>query len=209
VLPARIVDLLAPFLGSESLDEKQLQNISIYIDILSKWNARTNLTAIRNEEGIVTRHFGESFFAARYLLSDAPPGLRVFDIGSGAGFPGLPLKLFAPQISITLIESHNKKAIFLREVIRALSLQHALVISARAELIKETADLVTLRAVEKFETILPIAAHLVSPGGRLGLLVGERQLEAAQRIVPGHWTHSQTVPESTGRVVAVWQSQGK
>src|SRR3954462_10034694 len=172
MLPARIADLLEPFIAPATLGDLQLQQISTYIDILLKWNARTNLTAIRDEEDIITRHFGESFFAARYLLADAAPGLRVFDVGSGAGFPGLALKLYAPQIVLTLIESHNKKAIFLREVIRALSLRHAMVISARAELIKETADLVTLRAVERFETILPIAAHLVSPGGRLGLLVG-------------------------------------
>lgn len=207
MLPARIADLLEPFIAPATLSEVHLREISTYIDILLKWNARTNLTAIRDEEGIVTRHFGESFFAARYLLADAAPGLRVFDVGSGAGFPGLPLKLFAPQIALTLIESHNKKAIFLREVIRALDLTDATVISARAELVKETADLVTLRAVEKFESILPIAARLVAPNSRLALLVASRQLEAAQRLVPGLWTHSGPIPHSLGRVVAVWQNQ--
>src|SRR3954471_6153955 len=204
MLPARIADLLEPFIAPATLSDSQLQQISTYIDILLKWNARTNLTAIRDEEGIVTRHFGESFFAARYLLPDPPPSLRGFDVGSGAGFPGLPLKLYAPKISLTLIESHNKKAIFLREVIRALSLTGASVISARAELVSDTADLVTLRAVEKFESILPIAARLVAPSGRLALLVAFRQLEAAQRLVPGIWTSSVPIPESVGRVVAVW-----
>jgi len=209
MLRARIADLLEPFLAPATLSDAQLQKISTYIDILLKWNARTNLTSIRDEEEIVTRHFGESFFAARHLLADAPPGLRVFDVGSGAGFPGLPLRLYAPQIAVTLIESHNKKAIFLREVIRALSLREATVISARAEQISETADLVTLRAVEKFETILPVAARLVSPNGCLALLVAARQLEAAQRIVPGLWTCSDPVPYSTGRVVAIWQKKPK
>jgi 16S rRNA (guanine527-N7)-methyltransferase len=207
MLPARIADLLEPFIAPAALSDFQLQQISTYIDLLLKWNARTNLTAIRDEEVIVTRHFGESFFAARYLLADAPPGLRVFDVGSGAGFPGLPLKLYAPQIALTLIEAHNKKAIFLREVIRALSFDHATVVSARAEQITESADLVTLRAVERFESILPVAARLVALGGRLGLLVGERQLEAAQRIVLGDWTNSDPVPQSTGRVVALCRKQ--
>jgi 16S rRNA (guanine527-N7)-methyltransferase len=207
MFPARIADLLEPFIAPAVLSQDQLLKISSYIDILLKWNARTNLTSIRDEEGIVTRHFGESFFAARYLLADAPPGLRVFDVGSGAGFPGLPFKLYAPQIAITLIESHNKKAIFLREVIRALPLQQATVISARAELILDTADLVTLRAVEKFESILPIAARLVAPTGRLALLVGERQVETAQSIVAGTWSSSEPIPHSTGRVVAVWQNR--
>jgi 16S rRNA (guanine527-N7)-methyltransferase len=207
MLPARIADLLEPFIAPAALSDSQLQQISTYIDILLKWNARTNLTAIRDEENIVARHFGESFFAARYLLADAPPGLRVFDVGSGAGFPGLPLKLYSPQIALTLIESHNKKAIFLRELIRALSLTDATVISARAELISDVADLVTIRAVEKFESILPIAARLVAPSGRLALLVASRQLEAAQRLVSGRWTSSDPIPHSVGRVVAVWQNQ--
>lgn len=207
MLPARIADLLEPFIAPAILGEAQLQYILTYIDIIKKWNVRTNLTSIRDDEGIVTRHFGESLFAARYLLCDAPLGLRVFDVGSGAGFPGLPLKLYAPQIAIALIESHNKKAIFLREVIRALSLTDATVISARAELISDTADLVTLRAVEKFESILPIAAQLVAPKGRLALLVASRQIEAAQRLVPGTWTCSDPIPYSIGRVVAVWENQ--
>jgi 16S rRNA (guanine527-N7)-methyltransferase len=207
MLPARIADLLEPFIAPASLSDSQLQQISSYIDILQKWNARTNLTSIRDEEGIITRHFGESLFAARYLLADAPSGLRIFDVGSGAGFPGLPLKLYAPQTSLMLIESHNKKAIFLREVIRALSLTDATVISARAELVADTADLVTLRAVERFESILPTAVRLVVPNGRLALLVAERQIEAAQRLVPGTWTSSDPIPHSIGRVVAVWRNQ--
>jgi 16S rRNA (guanine527-N7)-methyltransferase len=207
MLPARIADFIEPFIAPATLNDSQLHNISTYIDMLLKWNARTNLTAIRDEEAIVTRHFGESLFAARYLLADAPPGLRVLDVGSGAGFPGLPLKLYAPQIVLTLVESHNKKAIFLREVIRALSLTDATVISSRAEMISGTADLVTLRAVEKFETILPVAVRLVAPKGRLAVLVASRQLEAAQRLVPGTWTHSDPIPHSVGRVVAVWQNQ--
>src|SRR3989442_13306046 len=131
----RIAELLQPFLPVP-LVESQLQAISTYIDILLRWNARINLTAVRQPEHIVTRHFGESLFAARHLFpnprvrTDAPaagpqherserlPALSVFDIGSGAGFPGLPLKIWAPEIHLTLIESNHKKASFLREVIR-------------------------------------------------------------------------------------------
>jgi 16S rRNA (guanine527-N7)-methyltransferase len=200
---ARIADLLAPY---ATLGESQLQQISTYIDVLRKWNVRTNLTAIRDPEDIVTRHFGESFFAAGFLLRDVPQGFTVIDVGSGAGFPGIPFKLFAPHITLTLIESHNKKAIFLREVIRALELSNAHVISARAEHVTETADLVTMRAVERFESILPDLPRLVRPGGRLGLLVGERQLEPAQRLVPGTWTTSEPVPATSGRIVAQWES---
>ena len=110
----RIAELLEPFVGSaktQRLTTNDLQNISTYIDILLRWNARINLTAISKEEEIVTRHFGESLFAARQLfpartnvVADAPArpaerssaSTRVIDIGSGAGFPGLPIKIWAP-----------------------------------------------------------------------------------------------------------------
>ena len=109
----RIAELLEPFVGSandQRLTTNDLLNISTYIDIFLRWNARINLTAIRKEEEIVTRHFGESIFAARQLfpartnvVADAParpagaarPALAI-DIGSGAGFPGLPIKIWAP-----------------------------------------------------------------------------------------------------------------
>jgi 16S rRNA (guanine527-N7)-methyltransferase len=135
VHPSRIAELLEPFLrpaDDERLTTNDLQSISTYIDLLLRWNARINLTAIRDPEQIVTRHFGESLFLARHLFprpssvpsvvkdSDFDPAPTLADIGSGAGFPGIPLKLWAPEISLTLIESNHKKATFLREVARAL-----------------------------------------------------------------------------------------
>src|SRR5208337_1204450 len=185
---ARIAVLLEPFL-EPSLPSSQLDQISIYIDLLLRWNARINLTAIRHPEEIVTRHFGESFFLARHLFpafsrschpersraeseaigsaeskdpysasSPAPPqGVltsppnppRVLDIGSGAGFPALPLKLWAPHIHLTLIESNLKRAAFLREVARALTLTNINVIADRAEVaaarLGPCAGVVTLR----------------------------------------------------------------
>src|SRR3984957_11600850 len=135
----RIAELLVPFL--EANDQRLTTNdciykhISTYIDILLRWNARINLTAVRDPEAIVTRHFGESLFAARHLLpvSSSAPSVSsvssvveafesVADVGSGAGFPGLPIKLWAPHLSLTLIECNHKKAAFLREITRALTL---------------------------------------------------------------------------------------
>ena len=148
---ARISALLEPYL-EQSLSPFQLDQISMYIDLLQRWNARINLTAIRNEEEIVTRHFGESLFLARHLFPEATAdttsvlvhqgapsklrsggSLRVLDIGSGAGFPALPLKIWAPDIHLTMIESNHKKAAFLREVTRALTLTNVNVITERAE----------------------------------------------------------------------------
>ena len=109
----RIAELLDPFMETEPsavLSANQLQSISTYIDLLIRWNTRVNLTAVRQPEDIVTRHFGESLFAARHLFpspTQRTAVARVVDVGSGAGFPGLPIKIFAPQIRLTLIESNQ------------------------------------------------------------------------------------------------------
>jgi 16S rRNA (guanine527-N7)-methyltransferase len=105
----------------------------------------------------------------------------VIDIGSGAGFPAIPLKIWAPQIHLTMIESNHKKSAFLKEVARALTLTNINIITDRAETVAERglkADIVTLRAVEHFESILPLAAKLASPTGTLALLIGKSQLPA-------------------------------
>ena len=188
---AEIAALLAPYV---ELNEKQLANISIYIDILLKWNARMNLTAVRDPRQIVQRHFGESFFAAQRLLGPED-AVRIVDVGSGAGFPGLPMAMYAPKSEITLIEAQGKKAAFLNEVIRGLGLKNAQVFNQRAESYAGKAELVSMRAVERFEAVLPTAAKLVEPGGKLGLMIGSAQVELATKLVPElAWQHPVAVP---------------
>jgi 16S rRNA (guanine527-N7)-methyltransferase len=203
--PVRIAELLQPFLGEAEPPAELLRQIEIYCDLLLRWNARLNLTSVRDPEELVRRHFGESLFAARRLASPQVAAQTIADVGSGAGFPGLPIKLWTPRLELTLIESQNKKAAFLREVIRALKLQRAQVFCGRAEEWEQTADVVTLRAVERFERALPVAAKLVAPGGKLCLLIGRSQVEAAQALLGEAWTWSEPVaiPLSTGRVVAI------
>jgi 16S rRNA (guanine527-N7)-methyltransferase len=207
----------------------------MYIDILQHWNARINLTAIRNEEEIVTRHFGESLFAASHLFpphpvspsvssvpsvvkdfdvdvandqrpaaNDGPPD-RVADLGSGAGFPGIPIKLWAPNIALTLIESNHKKATFLREVARALTLMDINIQTARAETLPpSTFDVVTLRAVERLPEILPTAANLLAPQGRLALLLSSPQLDPTRSKLPNlTWDPPIPIPQSQSRVLLV------
>jgi 16S rRNA G527 N7-methylase RsmG len=285
---SRIAELLAPFLGSshdqKSNTEELFHAISTYIDILVRWNARINLTAIRDPQEIVTRHFGESLFAARHLFpstarvaADAPsapsvPGSAVrspkssasptaahrqnphhrakdsalampmqqpqnahgnakdsyegmasavptgphketgalapedatlADLGSGAGFPGLPIKLWAPHIALTLIESNHKKATFLREVTRALTLTDVNIQNVRAEDLRQTFDVVTLRAVERFDKILPEAARLLNPAGRLALLVSSAQ--PAIRVLPANfqWSGPIPIPLSRSRILLI------
>jgi 16S rRNA (guanine527-N7)-methyltransferase len=232
----RIADLLQPFLD-RTLPQVLLEQISTYIDLLLKWNARVNLTAIRDPEEIVTRHFGESLFLGRHLfpqpmqewrtpsaaneksgdgpankaeISSESPGARpsppvtALDIGSGAGFPGLPLKIWNPALSLTLVESNHKKAAFLREVIRMLTSTNVNVLTARAETLSgiiPRQDIVTFRAVEHFERILPIATNLVTPSGRLALLIGQSQLSSIQAL-PIKWTQL-SIPNSQSRMLSI------
>ena len=205
---ARIQALLTPFVADAP--SALLNNISIYIDLLLRWNARINLTAVRDEEHIVTRHFGESFFAARQLFpGDPPPAIRYLDLGSGAGFPGLPIKLWAAPLQTTLIESNQKKATFLREVIRALVINDANVFAARAEdFPAASAGLVTVRAIERFEQALPVAARLVRPHGRLALLIGSAQLDSARKSLPGfEWQTPLSIPLSANRILFIGQGK--
>ena len=218
---ARIQALLEPFLES-SLPPSTLDQISIYIDLLLRWNARINLTAIRHPEEIVTRHFGESFFLARHLFpkngtdrrplttDHRPP--HVLDIGSGAGFPALPLKLWAEHIHLTLIESNNKKAAFLREVARALTLTNINVIADRAEVLAARPDfprteVVTLRAVEHFETVLPQAVTLLAPNATLALLIGATQIPHLTTLITMKWRPPIPVPQSNTRVLSIGMHQ--
>ena len=265
--PARIAALLEPFLdegcptsravrdvGSPdagarkprpqpmggTLSPSQLDQISTYIDLLLRWNARINLTAIRDPEQIVPRHFGESFFLARHLFPE--PGVEsdrskleaqssklvhVLDLGSGAGFPALPIKIWAPHIHLTLIESNHKKAAFLREVARALTLTNVDVIAERAQSLLARlpkahpigrpdskadepaakvafplADVVTFRAVERFSQILPVAAMFLAPDARLALLMSAPQLEELQSIPSMTWQSIYT-PQSHSRLLVM------
>ena len=262
---ARIAALLESFLELP-LPPSTLDQISTYIDLLLRWNARINLTAIRHPEEIVTRHFGESFFLARHLFpktassvartllsanansaqlsvtsklsnpchpehsqakseaigsakSKACPELvegdpypttapRVLDIGSGAGFPALPLKLWAPHIHLTMVESNHKKAAFLREVARALTLTNINVITDRAEVLAARPDfprteVVTLRAVEHFEAILPQAVTLLAPRATLALLIGAAQLPRLTAATTMKWHLPIPIPQSRTRVLSI------
>ena len=197
---AAIAHLLEPFI---ELDESRLRAISIYINLLLKWNARINLTAIRAPSEIVQRHFGESLFIAKYLLDQKIPQTAI-DLGSGAGFPGVPFAMLATEVQVTLIESQQKKATFLKELVHALGLKNVKVFSDRAENYPNTADLVMLRAVEKFDHALPVAARLTKAGGRVALMIGSGQVESAMRLVAGLiWDNPVEVPCSLSRELLV------
>jgi 16S rRNA (guanine527-N7)-methyltransferase len=177
----QIAALLTPYLLSPPPISLYGQ-LSLYLELLLKWTVRTNLTAIRDPEEIVRRHFGESLFAARHLNPDTS---TLLDFGSGAGFPGLPIALLRPDIQVTLAESQNKKATFLREVIRNLGLTTE-VWSNRVEAMPAARrfDVVALRAVDNMETALPAAITRITPGGQLALLTTAADAPSDGRSIP-------------------------
>ena len=164
LLASACLDPLDPALGERFED---------YLGLLMRWNARINLTAIRDEEGILTRHFVESIACARAL----PAGIgTLLDFGSGAGFPGVPIALCRPEIAVTLAESQGKKAAFLQEAVRVLGLATK-VYAGRAELLKARFDCVVLRAVDRMPQAVRAASKLASPEGRVLVMATKVELE--------------------------------
>lgn len=221
-----IDSLLAPFLPNPGLTEVQTQQVRSYLDLLLHWNRKINLTSVHRPEEIVTRHFGESFFLAASLVpreeiaiqktGTEPPSQAAgdfVDIGSGAGFPGIPLKIYAPHLRGTLVESQNKKATFLREVIRSLKLKDVEVFSGRAQEVAQPGaqgfSLLTLRAVERFEDVLPRVGKLVAKNGRAALLIGSAQVRTAQQLLPSFaWQPPSPLPLSRSRVLLIGRAEG-
>ena len=205
----RIAALLTPYLPTP-LSEGQLEQLAAYLELLLRWNQRFNLTAVRDAEAVVTRHFGESLFAAAHLLTGEAGVGEQIDVGSGAGFPGLVMRIYSPPLRLTLVEAQQKKATFLREVVRTLALSQVVVRAERAEQCPVQAPLVTLRAVEQFQRIVPIAASLLSSAPapsaapRLALLIGLPQAAEAERLLPEFfWREPTPIPGSTARVLLV------
>ena len=158
--------------GLQPLDARKVARFDDYLALILRWNSRTNLTAIRDAEGILGRHFVESIACAQRL----PKGVgSLLDLGSGAGFPGIPIALCRPEIAITLAESQNKKAAFLQEAVRGLAI-NARVFGKRAEDLAQQFDCVTLRAVDRMEQAVASATRLIRTGGWLAVLTTEAEL---------------------------------
>lgn len=121
-----------------NLEDRHIEAFALYAAELTQWNTRHNLTAITDPQGIEVRHFLDSLTCL--LALDLQSGFRVVDVGSGAGFPGLPLRIVRPQIQLTIIEATGKKVDFCRHIVEALHLENVEVMHARAEDIAQIAD---------------------------------------------------------------------
>lgn len=191
--------LLMPF--GLRLDSGQLDQVKTYLELLSRWNEKINLTSVRTPEECLTRHFGESLFLSVHesLSGD------LLDIGSGAGFPGLVLKIVFPELHTTLLEPIAKKRAFLKEVCRACGF---LDVEVRPERLNEwivserTYDVITARALGKIEQWVEEASKMLRESGKVHLWVSQQQ----SKLLKNHdlgiiWVREIETPLSHQRVI--------
>ncbi|MBZ5660982.1 MAG: 16S rRNA (guanine(527)-N(7))-methyltransferase RsmG [Acidobacteriia bacterium] len=207
ISPQQILATLKPF--GIILSDDQCAKVQEYGRLLLKWNRLTSLTTVTDPVEIVGRHFGESMFAASLLPVENG---RLVDIGSGAGFPGLALKIFCPQIQLTLVESNKKKCAFLAEVIRTLELPDAEVLPLRFEEIRaerDFANFITARAVGGFPRILRWARTALSRRGHLLLWVGGEDITSITNSKGWIWNPPARIPQSQRRFILVGRYVGE
>jgi 16S rRNA (guanine527-N7)-methyltransferase len=183
--------------------DDQVLQIQQYIELLLLWNTKVNLTAIRDPLEILYRHFCESMYAAGALALETG---RLADVGSGGGFPGLPLKIVRPGLRVFLVESNLKKATFLAEVIRELRLTDAQVLVRRYEELGEEIaplDFVCSRALGEFPAFLDWARLDQIAAKQVILWVGARDLPEIQNIRTWDWREPIQVPHSLRRFLLV------
>jgi 16S rRNA (guanine(527)-N(7))-methyltransferase RsmG len=165
------------------LSELQLSQLEAHYKLLRQWNARLNLTRISDLAGSVQFHYCESLFLARFLPHGSQ---RIIDVGSGAGFPGIPVAIFRPDCEVTLVESHQRKSVFLREASRKLP--NVRVLASRAEEVEGSFDWLISRAVAPRDVLrLNVASNIA-------LLIGENDAN-------GLFGESEQIPWGNRRVL--------
>lgn len=192
-------------LGEFSIEvsARQSGQIQEYIRLLLAWNEKINLTAIRDPLDILYRHFCESMFATRVSgLSNR----RLADIGTGGGFPGLPLKILVPDSTMFLVESNVKKATFVAEVIRTLGLRSARVVVGRYEELGEEVaplDVILARALGDFGPLLAWASSQTVDVKQVILWLGSNDAETVVKMGGWTWAEPVEVPKSLRRVILI------
>ncbi len=193
--------LISQLEGRVALSSAQQEALARHWALLERWNRRLNLTAVRRLEDAVPLHYCESVFFAS-LLPAGP--LRIADIGSGAGFPGLPMAVVRSECEVWLVEANGKKCVFLREAAREMGLENVRVIEARAEELGERVDWAVSRAV-RWEDVVEIARRLA---GGVGLLISEQAAGEARGAVGIRWFAPVKIPWGRRRVALFGEVAG-
>jgi 16S rRNA (guanine527-N7)-methyltransferase len=186
--------------GLTPLDDKTASRFADYISLFLRWNDRLNLSTVRDEKDVLSRHITESIIVSSVLPREIK---TLLDFGSGAGLPGIPIALCRPEIAVTLAESQGKKAAFLREAVRVLGIE-VQVHAGRAEALQETFDCVIMRAVDKMPKAVAAAVPLVAPAGWLALMTTTGGIDGLKRAAGAEfsWPTVKPLPGSTNRIVA-------
>jgi 16S rRNA (guanine527-N7)-methyltransferase len=151
-----------------------------YLALLHRWNATYNLSAVRDPLEMVTRHLLDSLAVVPYVR-----GATLADLGTGAGLPGIPLAIVAPERAVTLVDSNGKKTRFLRAAVRELRLANVSVAEARVEAVQGRFDCITARAFATLADMLAWGGHLLAPGGRWLALKGRHPQDEIDALPPG------------------------
>lgn len=172
-----------------NLDEKAPERFKIYYNFLVEYNKHTNLTSITEEKDVIIKHFLDSIIVSKFL--ELTPGLRLIDVGTGAGFPGVPLKIANPEIDLTLLDSLNKRIIFLNKLVEKLGLTSEIFHSRAEECgknkkFREKFNIVTSRAVAKLTVLSEYCLPLLKVGGYFVSLKGsnvENEIEESNKSI--------------------------
>jgi len=197
----QILSTLLPF--QTSLSKDQTSKIREYLRLLLKWNQSVSLTSVVDPVEILARHFGESMFASGLIPVE---NCRLADLGSGAGFPGLALKIVCPSLRLILIESNKKKCAFLLEVVRSLQLDEVEVLPVRFDQIHgihNFAEIITARAVGRFSDILRWARAALGHRGHIALWLGGQDSTNVSTMPGWIWQPAVKIPESQRRFVLI------
>lgn len=166
------------------LNNEQITKFELYSRLLLEWNEKFNLTSITDKDEIVQKHFIDSIYLVKYVVLS---NKSLLDVGSGAGFPGIPLAIVCPSAKITLLESNGKKVTFLKEVVKSLELDNVSIIHGRSEELdqREQYDFVTARAVKQLNILLEISVHLLKVKGIFIAYKGdaESELKEAEKAI--------------------------
>ena len=192
-----------------SLSANQLAMVREYVLLLLKWNQSISLTTVTDPDEILSRHFGESMFAAKIRPVE---NCRLADVGTGPGFPGLPLKIAVPSLKLVLIESNKKKYAFLAEIVRTLGLKDVEILAERFEQIRPatlSVDLITARALGEFKELLRWSAAALVPAGNLMLWLGAEDATRLAGNPDWIWEPAVRIPESQQRFLLVGRVKAK